>query len=179
MELHQQSNLVLIGMPGSGKSTAGIILAENTLRDFVDTDDVIVAREGRSLQQIVDEDGQMALRQIEEDALLATDLENHVISTGGSAVYGDDGMMHLKSNGTVVFIHIGIPTLLERLTDLETRGIAKRPDQTFEDLFGERFVLYQRYADVCVDGDGLSPEEVCELIEETLKSACQEVDAQL
>jgi shikimate kinase len=156
-----QSNIVLIGMPGSGKSTVGVVLAKKTMRDFVDTDILIQKSQSRPLQDIVDKDGYLALRHIEEEALLGLDLQNHVISTGGSAVYGDRAMQHLKATGVAVFLDVTLATLEARVPDFSTRGLAKRPDQTFEELFDERNTLYRRYADVTIKCDGLTVEEVC------------------
>jgi shikimate kinase len=159
--LKAKSNLVLIGMPGSGKSTVGVILAKRTSHDFVDTDVVIQAVEHRSLQAIMDKEGYMKLREIEARVLQTLNLENHIISTGGSAVYSDAAMQHLRKNGTTVYLDVSVATLRSRITDYETRGIAKRPDQSFDDLFEERTRLYRKYADLVVKGDGMSQDDVC------------------
>lgn len=160
------SNIVLIGMPGSGKSTVGVILAKKTMRDFVDTDILIQKAVSRPLQDIVDSDGYLALREIEERVLLDLHVDNHVISTGGSAVYGDAAMRHLKSDGIVVFLDVTLDTLEARVPDFSTRGLAKRPDQSFAELFEERNTLYRKYADVAVKCDGLTVEDVCARIME-------------
>jgi shikimate kinase len=156
-----KSNLVLIGMPGSGKSTVGVILAKRTSHDFVDTDVVIQSVEHRSLQAIMDKEGYMKLREIEARVLQTLKLENHIISTGGSAVYSDAAMQHLRKNGTTIYLDVSVATLRSRITDYETRGIAKRPDQSFDDLFEERTRLYKKYADLVVKGDGMSQDAVC------------------
>jgi len=163
-----KTNLVLIGMPGSGKSTVGVILAKMTSRDFVDTDVVIQSHEHRSLQNIVDNEGYMALRRIEEQAILQLDLENHVISTGGSVVYSDRGMAHLAKDGTIVFLDVSLEALKSRIKDYEQRGIARRPDQSFADLFEERAVLYKRYADITINSDDMDQEQVCRTIVDQL-----------
>ncbi|HWT53404.1 MAG TPA: shikimate kinase [Rhodocyclaceae bacterium] len=160
------SNIVLIGMPGSGKSTVGVILAKKTMRDFVDTDILIQKSLSRPLQDIVDNDGYLALREIEEQVLLDLHVQNHVISTGGSAVYGDAAMKHLKADGVAVFLDVTLETLEARVPDFSTRGLAKRPDQSFAELFEERNTLYRKYADVTVKCDGLTVEEVCARIME-------------
>lgn len=158
---NQKTNIVLIGMPGAGKSTVGIVLAKQTARDFVDTDVLIQTSRQCSLQDIMDGDGYQALRQIEEQVLLGINVQNHVIATGGSAAYSEVGMHHLKAYGRVVFLEVELATLRQRIHDFDTRGIAKRPEQTFADLFEERFQLYTRYADVTVACAGLSQEGVC------------------
>jgi len=162
------SNIVLIGMPGSGKSTIGVILAKRSSHDFVDTDLLIQSAAQRSLQDILDQDGYLRLRELEEEALLTLDMHNHVISTGGSAVYSAPAMEHLKRNGICVYLNVSLDTLRSRIADYETRGIARRPDQSFEDLFEERTRLYRQYADITVDGDGLTQEAVCSEILEKL-----------
>jgi shikimate kinase len=165
-----KSNIVLIGMPGAGKSTVGIILAKLTSRDFIDTDILIQISQGRFLQNIVDQEGHMALRRIEEDILLGLDCYHHVIATGGSAVYSHVAMEHLKSNGIVVFLDVDLSTLESRVHDFDTRGLAKRSDQSFSDLFQERIILYRKYADVIIDCIGLSQDEVCKQIINKIKA---------
>ena len=164
------SNIVLIGMPGSGKSTVGIILAKMTTRDFIDTDVLIQISQGRSLQDIVDTEGHMALREVEENVLLTVNCQSHVIATGGSAAYSHAAMTHLKSNSIIIFLNVDLPTLESRVNDFDTRGLAKRPDQSFADLFEERFNLYTKYADVTVECIDLTQEEVCSKILNELKN---------
>ncbi len=162
-------NIILVGMPGSGKSTVGVILAKLMSLSFVDTDVIIQTQQGRSLQDIVDGEGYLALRKIEEEVLLKLDCRNHVIATGGSAVYSRAAMNHLKSNGIVVFLNVDLETLKFRVHDFDTRGLAKRPDQSIDDLFAERFALYRKYADITVDCVGLTHEEVCARIVKAAK----------
>jgi shikimate kinase len=158
------SNIILIGMPGSGKSTIGIVLAKKTAKAFIDTDVMIQTNEGRSLQAIIDSDGYMELRTIEARNLLTLNCTNHVISTGGSAVYSDAAMTHLKSAGLTVFLNVNLITLKKRIRNYDTRGLAKRADQTFEDLFNERFLLYKKHADITIDNSDMAQEDVCEEI---------------
>jgi shikimate kinase len=154
-------NIILIGMPGSGKSTVGILLAKLLCRGFIDTDLLIQTAQGRSLQKIVDTDGYQALRDIEERILVNLHCSNQVIATGGSAAYSHPAMTHLKRAGIVVFLHADLETLNKRVRDFSDRGLAKNPDQTLEDLFRERFYLYTTYADITIDTCRLTHEEVC------------------
>lgn len=153
------SNIVLIGMPGSGKSTVGVLLAKESAKNFVDTDLVIQIAEGRPLQHIVDTEGYLALRRIEEQTLLNLHFRNTVVATGGSAAYSDPAMRHLKADALVVFLNVQLATLRKRVHNFDTRGIARRPDQSFEDLFEERYQLYTRYADLTLASDTHTPEE--------------------
>lgn len=162
------SNLILIGMPGAGKSTVGVLLAKLLARDFVDTDLLIQTAQGRSLQYIVDNDGYVALRNIEEQVLVDLSVHNCVIATGGSAIYSDRAMAHLKSDGIVIFLEVTMATLERRVRDFSTRGLAKRRDQSFSELFDERRVLYTYYADIVITCDGLTHEQVCAGIIEKL-----------
>jgi len=163
------SNIVLIGMPGSGKSTVGIVLAKRISCDFIDTDILIQTVCKRSLQDIVDHEGYKELRRIEEEVLLKLVCRDHVIATGGSAVYSDAAMAHLKSDSITLFLNVDMATLKARVHDYETRGLAKRPDQTVDDLFAERFALYRKYADCIIDCIGLTHEEVCARIIDELE----------
>ena len=155
-------------MPGSGKSTIGVILAKQLSRGFVDTDLLIQTAQGRSLQRIVDTDGYLALRDIEAQILTDLNCSNQVIATGGSAAYSHTAMTHLKRNGIVVFLHADLETLNKRVHDFSERGLAKSPDQTLDDLFRERLSLYTAYADITIDSCRLTHEEVCARIIESL-----------
>ena len=156
-------------MPGSGKSTVGVILAKLIGKDFVDTDVLIQKERGRSLQDIVDKDGYLKLREIEEKTILKLNRGNCVIATGGSAVYSQAAMAHLKSNGIVIFLNVDLQTLFARVQDFDTRGLAKRPDQGIADLFSERHALYRKYADVTIDCEGITHEEACAKIIQGIK----------
>ena len=164
MQANRRRNIVLIGMPGAGKSTVGVILAKHTSRDYVDTDVLIQTSERRSLQRILDENGHIALREIEERILLSLDLTGHVIATGGSAAYSEAAMRHLKKSGIVVFLQVPFADILARVRDFGTRGIARAPEQSFADLFEERSVLYEKYADLTIDCEGLDQEQVSQTI---------------
>lgn len=164
----EKSNIVLIGMPGSGKSTIGIILAKLAAKNFIDTDVLIQLEENRTLQDIVDSEGHMALRKIEERVLLGVNHRDHIIATGGSAAYSDKAMRHLQKDGLIIFLNADLPCLRSRIRNYDTRGLAKRPEQSFQDLFDERFELYSKYSDITVDCSKLTQEEVCEEIVQTV-----------
>ena len=153
-------NIVLIGMPGAGKSTVGVLLAKVLSCQFVDTDVLIQSEENRSLQEILDHDGYLELRAIEERVIMGFSGEHYVVATGGSAVYSSLAMLHLKNHGSVVYLDVGIDTLRRRVKDYDQRGIARRPDQSFEDLFHERATLYSLYADITIQCDHLDHEAV-------------------
>jgi shikimate kinase len=163
MKQHK-TNIILIGMPGSGKSTVGVILAKMLAKSYLDTDILIQNQQKRTLQDIVNSDGHMVLRAIEEQVLLGISCRDHVIATGGSAIYSEPAMNHLRKHGVIVFLHADLPTLQTRVGNYETRGIAKRPDQSFEDLFKERLVLYQKHTDATVISSNHTQEEACMVI---------------
>lgn len=166
-----QKSIVLIGMPGAGKSTIGILLAKELGLDFIDTDISIQVRWGKTLQQITDESGYMVLRDYEEQVLLSENIDHKVVATGGSAVYSDAGMARLKASATVIFLDVSLPALQQRVTNFDTRGIARRPEQSFEDLFAERSLLYQRYADIRIDCSNLEVNEALQAVLETLRDS--------
>jgi shikimate kinase len=155
-------------MPGSGKSTVGVILAKLLSRGFVDTDLLIQTVQGRPLQRIVDTDGYLVLRGIEEQMLLQLHCSNQVIATGGSAAYSRPAMTHLKRDGIMVFLHADMETLHKRVHDFSERGLAKSPGQSLDDLFLERLSLYTAYADITIDCCRLTHEEVCARIIEQI-----------
>ena len=155
-------------MPGAGKSTIGVILAKQSARDYLDTDVLIQLAEKKSLQQILDETGYMELRRIEERVLLELDCRNHIIATGGSAVYSEAAMQHLKANGIAVFLYVALEELKRRLIDMDTRGIAQRPGQSFTDLYEERQRLYRRYTDLTIDCTDKTQQEISMVICEQL-----------
>jgi shikimate kinase len=165
-----RSNIVLIGMPGVGKSTAGVLLAKTASMGFVDTDVVIQTHEGRRLQDIIDMDGLEVFREIEERHVLQLDCENHVVATGGSVVYSEKAMDYLKSDAIVVYLSLSLRDIEQRLTNLPSRGVVKEPRQTLASLFRERTPLYLFYADVTVDCAGLSHEQV---VHEALQGVIQ------
>lgn len=159
MNPYHQS-LILIGMPGAGKSTLGLLLAKNLAKDFVDTDLLIQLEYRKTLQDILHERGYMALRDAEEQTLLKAQYPNHIIATGGSAVYSATGMRHLKQFGPIVFLDAGIDVLEGRINNMETRGIARPAGQSFADVYAERRPLYLRYADIVIDCNHKTQEQL-------------------
>ena len=145
------NNITLIGMPGAGKSTAGRLLASLLNLDFIDTDSLICQQRQRSLQDIVNEDGYMKLRQYEEQAILDIDVEQTVISTGGSAVYSAAAMQHLSGISKVVYLSAPYEVIADRIKDLDTRGLVKQTQQSLHDLYVERTALYEKYTEITVD----------------------------
>ncbi|CAG37228.1 shikimate kinase [Desulfotalea psychrophila] len=162
--IQKKSNIILIGMPGSGKSTVGVILAKTLGMEFVDTDILIQSAENRTLQTIVDNEGHIVLREIEERVLLTVDHKKHIVATGGSAAYSEAAMLHLKEDGIIVFLHADLAALCARIHNYETRGIAKRPEQSFDDLFAERLALYKKYADITILSSEISQDDVVETV---------------
>ena len=150
----ERSNIVLIGMPGSGKSTVGVLLAKALGYDFVDTDLLIQLREGCTLEELLRRKGIDAFLDIEGEVCAALEAENTVIATGGSAVYREHAMERLRADGRLVYLQVELPELTRRLSDLVGRGVALREGQTLADLYTERIALYERWADLTVaEGD--------------------------
>ncbi|MCM8814112.1 MAG: shikimate kinase [Candidatus Omnitrophica bacterium] len=162
--LQKSDAIVLIGMPGSGKSTAGALAAKNLGWSFIDTDRLIEEQQCCSLQHLVDTRGYLALRHIEEALLVTLEPRRAVVATGGSAAYSDAAMRHLRSRAAVLYLYVPFSELEHRVRDFSSRGIARRPDQSFFDLFQERSVLYNKYADITIDAAGNSPDELSERI---------------
>ena len=158
------SNIVLVGMPGSGKSTVGVLLAKTLCCGFIDTDILIQDRTGRSLQAVVDSDGPSVLREIEEEVILKLHVRNHVIATGGSAIHSVAAMKHLRAAGVVVFLDVALDVITKRIRDFSTRGIAMNRGQNFPGLFEERFPLYRAHADLVVECSHLSHDETRDAI---------------
>jgi shikimate kinase len=159
------SSVVLIGMPGAGKSTIGEALALRSGAQFVDTDRLIAQREGLSLQALLDANGYEYLRAIEAEVLLAGKFINQVVATGGSAVYSAAAMAHLRQFGIFVFIDISLPEIIRRVQNFTRRGIAGPLGQDLQGVFIERLPLYRRYADITIDGDGLGESELLAAVE--------------
>lgn len=154
------NNIVLIGMPGCGKSTVGVVLAKNMAMDFVDSDLVIQRSEGAKLSVLLDQFGDEGFRAIENRVNAALSVESSVIATGGSVIYGQEAMEHLKSIGTVIYLHLSYEQIEERLGDLHARGVTIKPGQTLRDLYNERCPMYEKWADITVRCDGMRLREV-------------------
>ncbi|MGE5614122.1 MAG: shikimate kinase [Bacillota bacterium] len=147
-------NVVLIGMPGAGKSTVGLLLAKALGMPFIDTDQLIRDQEKSSLQELIDKKGLDEFIRIEEKVILNLNVENHVIATGGSAVYSEAAVCHLKSGGILVFLNAKPYQLTRRVKNTGSRGIAMKRGQTLESLYRERLPLYRKYADIEINCSG-------------------------
>lgn len=161
-------NIVLIGMPGAGKSTLGVLLAKALNYDFLDTDLVLQKAAGKKLYEIMNDKGMEGFLALENETLAKIDCEGTVIATGGSAVFGEAAMEHLKEKGIVVYIKLSCEEIVRRVNNIKTRGIAMRKGKTISDVYEERVPLYEKYADVIVEGENRTIEENVELLVESL-----------
>lgn len=158
------SNIVLIGMPGSGKSTCGVLAAKALLKNFFDTDLLIQNLEHQRLQEIIDEKGISYFEKAEENAILSLDIRGTVIATGGSVIYSEKAMQHLKKLGKVIYLHLNYETMIGRLNNITTRGVVLKKGDTLLDMYKERLPLYEKYADAVIYCDNTNVEEVVEKI---------------
>lgn len=152
-------SISLIGMPGAGKSTAGILLAKELAKDFVDTDLLIQQHLGCTLQEYLDQNDYLALRKVEEHILLTHHFDNAIIATGGSAVYSADAMARLKTLGPRIYLKATVESITARVTNQSSRGIAAAPGTSLKELYLERAPLYEKSADIVVNVDQQSLEE--------------------
>ncbi len=157
-------NIILIGMPGCGKSTVGVVLAKAANMDFIDSDLVIQKEMGMKLSAIIDQYGDDDFREIENRINASLSVENSVIATGGSVIYGEEAMRHLKAIGTVVYLKLSYEGIEERLGDLHARGVTIKPGWTLRDLYNERCPMYEKWADIVVDCEKLKLREVVDHI---------------
>lgn len=165
-----KSNVVLIGMPGCGKSTCGVIVAKMLLKNFFDTDLLIQNIEGISLQDIIDTKGIEYFEKAEEEAILNLDIKGTVIATGGSVVYSDKAMEHLKSLGTVIFLNLGFENMEKRISNFKTRGVVMRKGNTLRDMYNERLPLYKKWADITINCDRETAEDTAQAIYDAVKN---------
>ena len=154
-------NVVMVGMPVSGKSTIGVILAKSLGFDFVDTDLVICKREGKKLQEIIDTEGLEKFLEIEQQVGEEISPVNSVVATGGSMILSDEAMKNLKKDGIVVYVEVPLEILKKRITNMKTRGIAFKKGETLEDIFRVRTPLYEKYADITITADENTVPEDC------------------
>lgn len=163
-----KDNIVLIGMPGVGKSTVGVILAKMIGYQFTDADLLIQKQEGKLLHEIIGEKGTDGFIEIEERVNASIEASHTIIATGGSVVYGKKAMEHLSRIGTVVYLKVPYDTLEKRLEDIKGRGVVLKEGQTLRTLYDERTPLYEKYADIEISEDGLNVEQTVEKLLERL-----------
>ena len=164
----EKDNIILIGMPGAGKSTVGVVLAKKLGYAFIDSDLVIQEKYGRLLHELIEENGVEGFWKIENDVNASLNTHRSIIATGGSAVYGAEAMEHLRTIGTVVYLQLPYEEVADRLGDLNARGVTLLPGQTLKDLYEERTPLYEKYAHVVISCSGkMLREIVAEIAEVT------------
>jgi shikimate kinase len=167
--MQTRDNVILIGMPGVGKSTVGVLLAKRLKLAFVDTDIYIQTREGKSLQELIQLHGSVGFCDLEGNYILSLSATAAVIATGGSVIYIQAAMQHLQAGGQIVHLDLALNRLQKRLDDIDARGVVIGPDQQLGDLYAERKPLYSKYADMTIATDGLSPDQVVGQIIKLLK----------
>lgn len=164
-----KNNIILIGMPGVGKSTVGVVLAKLLGYRFIDTDLVIQEKEGRLLKEIIAAEGNEGFLEIEDRINAQLEADNSVIAPGGSVIYGENAMKHFKDIGTVVYLKASYETINERLSNLEGRGVVLKDGQTLKSLYDERCMLYEKYADVIVDEKGRDLADTARAVEAAIR----------
>jgi shikimate kinase len=166
----KKTNITLIGMPASGKSSVGVVLAKRLGKKFVDTDIVIQEKYGKLLKELIEEHGDDGFREIEDEVNATIDVSNSIISPGGSVVYGERAMKHLKEISVIIYLELSYTAIKSRLGDLRERGITLKDGQTLKDLYLERTPLYKKYADITINEmkKSLSKtiDEICESLGE-------------
>lgn len=166
--MEQKENVVLIGMPGCGKSTIGVVLAKVLGYEFTDSDLLIQKQEGKLLREIIAEQGEEEFLKIEEAVNAGIRTERHVIATGGSVIYSDKAMRHLKEIGTVVYLKLSFASICNRLGNIRRRGVVLKDGQSLKDLYDERIPLYERYADITIDAEGYDIEGLMDEVAQAL-----------
>lgn len=164
-----KKNIVLIGMPGAGKSTVGVVLAKVVGHRFVDSDLVIQETYGKLLHELITEHGMDGFLEIENQVNAGLELEKSIIATGGSVIYGKEAMEHLKEIGLVVYLKLSLESIADRLGDLQQRGVALKEGWGLKELYEERVPLYEKYADLVMDCEGKSIRQITEEIAEEFK----------
>ena len=165
----EMKNIILIGMPGSGKTTIGTELAERIGYGYIDSDSVIVAREGKRLNEIIVSVGRETFLDIEAKVNSELCASRCVIATGGSVIYRDFAMKQLKGKGVIVYLKLSLDSIATRLGDLKARGVALKDGFTLQDLYNERAPLYEKYADIVVDLDGKTIEQSVQAVKEAVQ----------
>ena len=164
----KKTNITLIGMPASGKSSVGVVLAKRLGKKFVDTDIVIQEKYGKLLKELIEEHGDEGFREIEDEVNAGLDLDNCIISPGGSVVYGEKAMQHLKEISVIIYLELSYTAIKSRLGDLRERGITLKEGQSLKDLYLERVPLYEKYADITVN-------EMKKTLAKTIDEICEKL----
>ena len=164
-----KNNIVLIGMPGAGKSTVGVVLAKVVGHKFVDSDLVIQETYGKLLHELITEHGLNGFLEIENKINAQLEMEKAIIATGGSVIYGNEAMEHLREIGLVVYLKLSLESIADRLGDLQQRGVALKEGFGLKELYEERIPLYEKYADIVIDCEEKPIREITEEIAEAYK----------
>ena len=165
-----KNNLIFIGMPAVGKSTVGVVVAKRLGLGFLDTDLLIQEKEGRLLRDIIKTEGLDGFLKIENKVNSSVDVRDHVISPGGSVVYCEDAMEHFKETGIIIYLKVSCDTIKSRIKDPKKRGVVLREGQTLEDLYNERSILFEKYADIIIEEDNYTIDETIESVAEALEN---------
>ena len=164
-----KSNVTLIGMPSAGKSTIGVLLAKRLGYSFIDADILIQEKEGRLLKEIIAQEGMDGFLQVENRVNASIEAKRSVIAPGGSVIYGKEAMEHLKEISTVVYLKMSYEELERRVGDVVDRGVALKVGMTLRDLYDERTAYYERYADITIDEEGMTPGQTVDLLRAMLE----------
>lgn len=162
-------NIIFIGMPAVGKSTVGVVVAKRLGYDFIDTDLLIQKQEKRLLREIIAEQGIDEFLKIENQVNRDLKAEHVVISPGGSVIYCEEAMRHFKEMGTIIYLKVSFKVIKERLRNPKKRGVILREGQTLQDLYNERVSLFEKYADITIEEDGMTLEETIDKVHEVLE----------